>query len=213
MGRSEGDGLFEIVAHAHRQLVKAVAVGQLAQQGEVQRGGLIHRRNTHQAPYRQVERVAFLDEGVGVVRGDPGLLGFFARIHLNEEGRTLAHLLRQPREGLGKLRAVQRVDHVEQLERLTGLVALQRTDQVQVDAVKGFPEIRPLSRGFLDAVLAETAMAFPQDGLDPVVRLHLGHRDEGDVCRVALGLFGGLGDPGGDVGQSHAVSPHASMKG
>jgi len=81
MGRSKRDGLFEIVAHAHGQLAEAVAVGQFAQKGEMERRCFVDWWDTHKALHWQVEITAFFDERVGVCRGDPGFLRLFPCVY------------------------------------------------------------------------------------------------------------------------------------
>ena len=54
MGGPKSDGCLEIGAHAHGQLIQAITVSEFRQQGKMQAGLLVYRRDAHQAPHRQV---------------------------------------------------------------------------------------------------------------------------------------------------------------
>jgi hypothetical protein len=87
------------------------------------------------------------------------LLRLGAGVDLDEEPRPAVlrrHLLRQRR---GDLVAVDRLDDVEQLNRLLRLVGLQRPDEMQLDVGMVRLEVRPLPRRLLHPVLAEHAVA------------------------------------------------------
>ena len=58
MGGAELDGGGEVGAHAHRQLRKAIALGDLGAQREMRCRSFIDRRDAHQALNRQAERYA-----------------------------------------------------------------------------------------------------------------------------------------------------------
>lgn len=74
---------------------------------------------------------------------------------------------------------------------------------MQLDGAVGLAEGRPFGGGFLDAVLAEDALALVEHGLDPVERLLLGDGDEGDGIARPAGLGEGAVDAGADGGQRH----------
>ena len=76
---------------------------------------LVDRRDAHQplVTGRSSSRAVSISASVSA-RGDAGLLPLLAGIDLDEERRAAAELLRQPGEGLGQLRPVERVDGVEQ---------------------------------------------------------------------------------------------------
>ena len=95
------------------------------------------------------------------------------------------------------------MDGVEQFDRLFGLVGLQGPDHVDLNACKRGPEGGPFSSRLLHIVFAEDALAFCQDGVDAVIGLDLGHRDQGHGPRGATcGQFGG-GQAGADFGKGH----------
>src|SRR5689334_15042748 len=123
MGGAQPHRRFVVGAHAHADLCEPVARGHLVQQREVQRRLLVDRRDAHQADHRQLVHVAARsDEGVEIGRQDACLLLLFAGIDLDEAGGPLAgplHLLGQhAREPL----AVDRLDDVEQGDRVARLV-------------------------------------------------------------------------------------------
>jgi hypothetical protein len=136
-----------------------------------------------------------------------GLLRFLPGVDLDEDLGAFPPLLRQPRERLGEFRAVHRVDGVEHLDRGAGLVGLKRADQVQLDPVVTGLELGPAALRLLHAILAEDAVPFAQDGLDPVGWLHLGHRDQRHVILCAAGLRQGGGDAFPYVLERHGADP------
>ena len=93
------------------------------------------------------------------------------------------------------------MDSVEQLNRLFGLVGLQGADHVQLHAGEFRAQGRPLRGGFLHVILAKDPLALVQHGQHPVLRLDLGHGDQGDGTRRAVMRGLGCGDAGLDSGQ------------
>ena len=70
------------------------------------------------------------------------------------------------RQGVGQLRPVQGLDHVEQRHRLLDLVGLQRPDQVQFQVGKFAFQRRKFALRLLHPVLAEQALAGRQGFAD-----------------------------------------------
>ena len=92
------------------------------------------------------------------------------------------------RERRGDFFPVDRLDHVERLDRLARLVALQGSDQMKLDrlAERGGarPQVPPFGNRLLHAVLAEAGLAGDRDrGPDLVGRKGLGDGDELDRFR------------------------------
>ncbi len=147
-------------------------------------GRLLGRRNAHQT--LDLEAVGSPhqgDEGVGVGRDHPGLLGLLAGVDLDVEARAPALLLRLLGQSLGQLLPVKGLDHVEDGDRLLRLVRLQGADEAQLDVVTLFG---PAGHGFLHPVLAEHPLAGGQHRLDPLPRLLLGDGDQGHIGRIAV---------------------------
>ena len=151
---------FEVIAHAHAEIRKRVALRDLAQQCEVRRGFDIDGRNAHQAVNGQYQRLAAERyERIDIGWHDARLLRLFACVHLNEKQRTFSALLDLSLQRMRKLWPVQRMDRVEGRDCFRDLVCLQAPDQMEFDAVIGLPQGRPLSKRFLDPILPEYAMA------------------------------------------------------
>src|ERR1700733_6015518 len=88
-GGAKADGGLEVGAHAHRELMKAVAGPELGGQREVPPWRLVRRRDAHQPLERQPElRAAARDERVGLAGGDARLLRLLASVDLDVEART-----------------------------------------------------------------------------------------------------------------------------
>src|SRR3546814_9360014 len=57
-----------VAAHAHGEPAEAVAAGDLAQQGEVQRGLFVDRRDAHEAGDLELQATALADESIQIGR-------------------------------------------------------------------------------------------------------------------------------------------------
>src|SRR5471032_1445187 len=184
-------------AHAHADLLQAVACGHLGQQREMQGGFFVDRRDAHQPDDRQLVSVAAGgDEGIEVGRQHACLLWFFAGVDLDEAGGALAGLLHLLGQGRGEAVAVDRLDDVEQSHGIARLVGLQRADQMKLEVgILGLERGEFLFR-LLDAVLAEHALADGEQFADPVGAVRLGHGDQDRVGRRAAGGAGGRVDAG-----------------
>lgn len=188
MGCAELGGDFEIAAHPHRKRAEAISRGDHRQKGEMRGRRLVRRRNAHQSFDREAEFLdATADELVGRLRRNPGFLGFAAGIDLNEEAgrRALARDLFG--KGRGDLRAVDGFDDVKQRNRIGGLVGLQRSYEAKLDSVILVAQSGPFPLGFLNAVLAENALArgegFPQ------LFFALGFRNGDQLDRAGAACF------------------------
>ena len=76
--------------------------------------------------------------------------------------------------------AIQRLDHVEELDRVAHLVGLQRTDEMQLYALISRAQAGPLVLGLLHPVFSEDALAGGEERHDRLGRKGLGDRDEVD---------------------------------
>ncbi len=95
------------------------------------------------------------------------------------------------------------MNHVEEIHGLSGLVRLQRSDEVERDVAVAGSKVRPLAGGLLHAVLSEKTMPFVENGLHALEGLNLGDCNQRD--RI-LGAAGGALS-GADAGL-HFVERH-----
>lgn len=118
----------------------------------------------------------------------------FASVHLHEH-RQLAllggHFFRQ---GRCDLLPVDRFDHIEQRDRILCLVGLQRTDEMKLDVRVEGAKRWPLGLGFLDAVLAEHAVAKIKRRLDRLGIERFRNRRELDIFMRSACLLRRFGD-------------------
>lgn len=120
---------------------------------------LIHGRYAHQPDYGQIPALARIgDEPIGFRRRDAAFLRLFTRIHLHEELRATSLLLHRGGERFGEAGAVERLDDIEELHRVSSLVGLQGADQVQSQIRTARLQVRIFCRSFLDPVLAKRAL-------------------------------------------------------
>ena len=100
------------------------------------------------------------------------------------------------------------MDHVEERNRVGGLVRLKLADQVKRDAGIGCAQIGPFGGGLLHPVFTEDAVSRLEQRADRVGIMRLRHRDQGRG-RVLAQLRGmlKLGGDGGKAG--NAVVGHA----
>jgi hypothetical protein len=114
-----------VSAHAHGHVRQTQAIRHVFQKGEVGRRGILRRRDAHQADDIQpMDVTACGDKGLGVGRGDAGLLLFLTRVDLNETGQTPLLLRHNPCKGGGDPWAVNGLDHVEQTNGFPRFVGL-----------------------------------------------------------------------------------------
>src|SRR5262245_39116810 len=133
MGGAERDRFFKIAAHTHAQLRKPVALGDFGEKREMQTWFLVDRWKAHETDNVDTQFLtARTDEAVRLRRQYARLLRFLARVHLDEKFEQfllLSHLLAY---GPGKLRPIDRVDAIEQSNRVGGLVRLQGSDEMKL---------------------------------------------------------------------------------
>lgn len=130
--------------------------------------------DAHEAgDWQAVGFARFLDERIGFERRHTGFLWLTAGVHLHQKLRTAAVLLRGISQGGGELRAIEAVDGVEERDGVLGLVRLQRADETQAKIGRLCTARGPARLRFLNAVLAEQALARSQHGVDALVRLLL----------------------------------------
>ncbi len=173
MGRAASNSGFEVAAHPHREVCKAIVCSQRGKQAEVRGGVVAIRGDAHQAPDRQVGLTAGSDEAAGVGRQAACLLGFGARVDLDEQGRRPATFLGQSGQCIDKAGTVDTVDGVEEFDGRAGLVGLKRSDQVKFDPAEFGRECRPAALRLLNSVFAEDALPGGENGADTVFGLGL----------------------------------------
>jgi len=198
--RAERDSRFEVVAHAHAEAGQAKLGRKLRQESEVHRGFLLERRDAHQAGHIEFELIAAERHERRRLPGQhAGLLRLRSGVDLDEEREPLALALHLLGDGARDLFPVDGVDGVEQLDRLLGLVGLQRADQMQFDLGKFGFQRRPFGLRLLHAVLAEAALAGLQNGNDRRGFERLGDRDQFHVGGIALCPARDNGEPRFDL--------------
>ena len=158
----------------------------------MRRGRLVGRRDAHQPLDRETVNLAATgDEGIRLGRQHAALLRFLAGIDLHEEPRGLAHPRSLACEFLGQALAIERLNDIEELDRLARLVRLQRADHVQFGIGEALLQRRPLRLGFLHIVLAEDTLPGFEHLGDLLGRLGLRDRDQRDRAsftpEIALG--------------------------
>lgn len=208
MGGAEHDRGFEVPAHAHAAAFEAVVAGQLVEQGEERRRFDAERRDAHQAGERDIGGTGLLQQGWQVRDRDAAFLIFSADVDLDEAGHLPAGLVHRPGEGRDEAGPVQRMDRVEQLHCLVGLVRLQPADEMEVHIGIALAQRGPFGLGFLDAVFAEDAAA----GLDQrgygFGGMGLADGDESDLGALAAGEAAGVGDAVFETGQQGGCTFH-----
>ena len=108
------------------------------------------------------------EKSVGVLRPDARFLRLGAGIDLDEEKRPARLQRGFLGQRLGKAFPIERVDRIEKRHGVSGLVRLQRADEVQFDPGVPGDERRPFRLGLLHAVLAEHALAGGDDRHDRI---------------------------------------------
>src|SRR3990167_6938075 len=132
-GGPEGDRRLEIGAHAHRELRKTVPRGDPGKQREMRGGRLVDRRYAHQPlDIETVFGTTVPKEGIDLARRDAALLRLLAGIHLDPESRDLHAARRRFLQLARKRWPIERMDHVEERDRVAELVGLQRADQMEL---------------------------------------------------------------------------------
>src|SRR3546814_1993947 len=87
-------------------------------------------------------------------------------------------LVHRPRERGDERDAIDRMDRIEQRHRLVGLVRLELPDQVKRDIGRRRAQRGPFRLRFLDAILAEHALAGVDQRPDRRNGVRLGNRDQ-----------------------------------
>lgn len=195
MGGAEINRHLVIPAHPHTDDRQAGIGRDFRQQGEVRRRILIDRGDAHHPSHGQlIFPLAFVDKGEGVSRGDTRFLVFLTCIDLNQHIRTAVKLVHGFGERPCQLFPVERLDHVEQRDRVIGLVGLQGADQPQLEIGPSLFHGGPLALCLLHAVLSEDAVPGGDDRLDVIHVEFLRHCRQGDVTRPTACLLCGLAD-------------------
>lgn len=129
------------------------------EQGKVKTRRFGRRRDAHQAVDPQAKFLGHPDqEGRKLGGRDPGLLRFFTRIDLDQQTRRTPGRCHRLAQGRGQPITIKRLDHVEQLNSLKRLIALQGSDQAQFQIRMAGAAFAPMVHRFLNPVFAEHAL-------------------------------------------------------
>jgi hypothetical protein len=182
----------KIGAHAHRQILQAIARSDLGCQREMRRRGIVDRRDAHQAGNDEaIFLAAACNEGVGLAGRDAGLLRLLAGVQLDEQFRAFVLRIDFLGQRLAQAGPVDRMDGVEQRHSVLCLVGLQRADQVQRNSGMGRNQRRPFRLGFLHAIFAEHALSGIDNRRNRACVERLRHRDQRHRCALAASFLAG----------------------
>src|SRR5690606_9664055 len=163
-----GNGGLVVSAHADR---KRIQVGKTARQFFLQLRKrsedetllfniLAGRGDGHQATQPQAWHSGNLfAQGGRISQGQPGLAVFPGKIHLHTDVQWRQSIRPLLVEALCDFQSVDAVDPGKMLRDITGLVGLDRPDEVPLDTAvgKALREIADLAQGFLQIVFAKVA--------------------------------------------------------
>lgn len=144
MRSAEVNCVLEIGAHPNAEKRQSVRTCELVKHREMRRRRFVRGRNAHKPPDRKLEPFpAKRDECGRFVRTYPGLLRFLAGVHLDEQQRNALSAIELGTERMRELRPVERMNGIEQRDRLADLVALQWPNemklQIRIIIFKGRP--------------------------------------------------------------------------
>src|SRR5690606_33866422 len=190
-GRALGDGLVQIVAHAHGQGVQRQLEGShgLAQGAQwYAAGGAVAGRcgDGHQATQTQAGQGG---HGAGQFRqlgqGYPGLAGLAADVHLQADIQRCQLVRPLGRQSLGDFQAIDAVHPVEMLGDGPGLVRLDRPDEVPDQ--RQILQFGHLGQGFLQVILPDVLDAGSDRFADVRRCPGLADRHQGDLRGITTG--------------------------
>ena len=130
----------------------------LREQREIGRRFQIGRRHGHQAGDGKARRACFGEQRRQIVDRATALLCLVADIDLKEARGAPALLRHRPAKRRDQRGPIDRVDRIEQRDRVFRLVRLELTDQVKLDVGPGLAQGGPFRLRFLNPVLAENAV-------------------------------------------------------
>ncbi len=196
MRRAEINGGLEIRAHAHGKFREPVSRRNFRKQRKMRPGWLIHRRNAHQAGRLQPVFFPDADEKIiDIGRSDPGFLVLLASVDLKQQFRRTAQAIHGLAQSAGKPFPVQNLDHIEQSDRVLGLVGLKRSDQAEFK-IRMTPKARnPVFLGFLNPVFAENSLTGVHGLIDSLIGLALTDGGQGHSGKIAALRLAARGDP------------------
>ena len=149
------------------------------------------RGNRHQPLHIEcIKTTRGLQELGQIFRSDACFLWFCADIDLDKNGRVSPSLLYGLRQAPRELGSIQRFDHIEQLDRVDGLVRLEWADQTEAEIRHIEPARIPSCLGFLNPVFPEDSLTGLQGGVDRCWLLGFGDRDKRYVGCIASGSSG-----------------------
>ena len=160
---------------------------ELREQREIGRGLDVERRDRHQTFERQRRRADSVDPRSNLADRAAALLLLFADVHLDVDCREALGLLSLLDQGFEQRRAVEGVDHAEQLDRFGRLVRLEPANSMEPDIRMLLQQCRPLRERFLHPAFAEVALACSDQRLDLLDAAPFGDGDELDAGGIAPG--------------------------
>ncbi len=175
---------------------------QLGKQREIGRRFEPDRRHAHQPRDRQRCRARRVEQRGQRFDLAAALLRLGADIDLKEACGAAPRAVHRAGQRGDERGAIDRMDRVEQRDRLFGLVRLKLADKVKRDSVGGLAQRRPFARGFLNAVFAEHALSRGDQRRDGGGVVGLGDRDQRHPVGGATGDTGGTRDMRADIGKA-----------
>lgn len=192
-----------VTAHAHGEDRQSLIGCDLAEPPEMGGCRLVDRRNGHQPLDTETIIASRQSQQILDIRNeDACLLGFGPCIDLEQHRWRAPRLLDGLGECAGQFRTVERLDDIEQDDRIDGLVGLERTDQAEMQIWQRDPARAPAPLCLLHPVFAEHPLTCCQSRIDRNRLLGFRHRDQGHVCGIASGST----RRGFDAGSHHGES-------
>lgn len=142
---------------------------------------------------------AEIDEGNGLFGSDAGLLWLEPGVDLDVKPEIPTLLLHFRSERTGNLVAVDRLDDIEQGNRLGRLVRLQRANQVKFEACCLRLQFRPLALSFLHPVFTEDPLACRDHRPNGIGIEGLGNSDQRDGALGPISRFLSRLNPAHDI--------------
>ncbi len=157
-------------------------------------GSISAGRYAHQTDYRDIGVARHLKQFGQVGDGTAALLRLLADIDLDEARYPLPGLVERLGERLDQARPVERVDAVEQFDRVLRLVRLQAADEMERHVWIALSQRRPFGLRLLYPILAEHAVTGRKQRFDRFGRVSLADCDEGHLVGLAPGNPAGAGN-------------------
>lgn len=203
MGRTLGNRRCIVTAHAHGEDGQSLIGCNFPEPAEVGGGRLVNRRNGHEAFDTEIVIASCQDQEVLDIRDqDARLLGFGPRIDLDQQCWRAPCLLDGIGKSTGQFRTVERLDDIEEEDRICGLVGLQWADQAEQELRQLDTARAPATLCLLDPVFAKHPLTRRQSRIDRGGLLGFRNRNESHLCRIASGCLRGGFDAGSNKGEA-----------